>query len=195
MNPIQRALLRTNQLAIFALWLAVTLLIDIAADVVNHQSPFSTRLIEPSFAAQVVASGKWLVFLVWAYFAGSFCNSIMPASLRLRPYVFALAAGGLWMNELLRLPSLYSQSQLFMARGFLALLCWGYVARFPAKALVIAETREPALFSHYYRTFLAVVFFPIVIWFLQPRINDLYEMHDWVSVSAKAVPPPAQAPI
>ena len=57
---------------------------------------------------------------------------------------------------------------------FFALYCLFYLWQFVAKNLAIAEKGKEVEFPQYMWLFLLLWFFPIGIWFLQPRINQLY---------------------
>ena len=195
MNQIQRTFLRSKHWEIFALSLAVDLFLYMAANVVDHQSPFSMGLAHPSIPAQIIEMGQGIVILAWAYFAGSFFNSLIPAALRLRPYVFAMAVGGLYVLSLWPPPFRLIPSPLTLAYLFLGLICIAYIARFPAKTLVILETRKPAIFWQYLGAFFAVLFFPIGIWLLQPRVNELYATYQTPDAPASSNQPATQLPI
>jgi hypothetical protein len=49
-----------------------------------------------------------------------------------------------------------------------------YNLYFVAKTLVLAETGKSASFYNYAGPFFLIWFFPIGVWFVQPRINRLY---------------------
>ena len=55
-----------------------------------------------------------------------------------------------------------------------SMACMLYALRFNAKALKSVESREPVKFSDYAGEFFLLWFFPIGIWFIQPRINKLF---------------------
>jgi|HubBroStandDraft_2_1064218.scaffolds.fasta_scaffold26755_3 hypothetical protein len=57
---------------------------------------------------------------------------------------------------------------------FLAMFCLFYLLYFVSKSLVLAETCKPASFNDYAGPFFLIWFFPIGIWFIQPRINRQY---------------------
>jgi hypothetical protein len=57
----------------------------------------------------------------------------------------------------------------------LGLLCMLYILYFISKCLVAAEFEQSTSFSEYVGTILAFLFFPIGIWILQPRVNQLYD--------------------
>jgi hypothetical protein len=63
----------------------------------------------------------------------------------------------------------------------LAMFCMFYQLYFVSKNLVLAETGRPASFSDYAGLFLALWFFPIGIWIVQPRINRLIQKEGGVS--------------
>ena len=194
MNSIQRVLLGSKHWQIFVLWLAVNAFFNFAASVANHQSLFSLSVEPLTFPARVLQSGISIVIWAWAYFAGSFFNSIMPATLRLRPSVFGLAVGGMWILSLWSPPFRLVPSPVMLAYTFVGLICWAYVVRFPVKTLVILETRKPAICWQYFGTFLAAFFFPIGIWFIQPRINQLYAAHQSPATPIDPIRPVTQLP-
>jgi hypothetical protein len=57
----------------------------------------------------------------------------------------------------------------------LLMVCNFYVLYFVSKSLVLAERSKPASFYDYAVPFLMILFFPIGIWMIQPRVNRLYE--------------------
>lgn len=59
----------------------------------------------------------------------------------------------------------------------LAMFCMFYSLYFIAKNLVMAEKNEIIEFYDFSGPFFLIWFFPIGIWFIQPRINALYEKH------------------
>jgi hypothetical protein len=56
-----------------------------------------------------------------------------------------------------------------------AMYCILYPLYFISKNLVMAELGKPVTFSGYATAFFLIWFFPIGIWFIQPRINSLYK--------------------
>lgn len=52
-----------------------------------------------------------------------------------------------------------------------------YMFSFQAKVLKSVETQKEALFSNYINEFFFFLFFPIGIWFIQPRLNKLVQIH------------------
>jgi hypothetical protein len=58
---------------------------------------------------------------------------------------------------------------------FFAMFCLFYDLYFVSKNLVMVETGKRVTFYDYAGPFFLIWFFPIGIWFIQPRINRLYE--------------------
>lgn len=57
--------------------------------------------------------------------------------------------------------------------SWISFLCFLYVSYLAAYALVAAEKNENVKFRSLYLEFVAFLFFPIGVWWLQPRINNL----------------------
>ena len=66
---------------------------------------------------------------------------------------------------------------LFSIFGFLSML---FNLHFVSKSLALAEMQRPLSFYDYAGPFFLLWFFPIGIWFIQPRINRLYADHTTV---------------
>jgi hypothetical protein len=54
-------------------------------------------------------------------------------------------------------------------------ICTIFVLSSVAGSLVSVETGKPASFSAYAAEFFAIWFFPIGVWFVQPKINRQFE--------------------
>jgi hypothetical protein len=64
--------------------------------------------------------------------------------------------------------------QAILPLHLLALISFLYLQIFVSKNLVSAETGKSASFSAYLGTSLLIWFWPIGVWFVQPRINRLF---------------------
>jgi hypothetical protein len=62
---------------------------------------------------------------------------------------------------------------LIVPLHLLAMYCMFYDLHFVAKSLRIAELRRAVTFSDYGAVFFLLWFYPIGIWFVQPRINAM----------------------
>lgn len=67
---------------------------------------------------------------------------------------------------------------LILPLHLFSMFCIFYCLYFIAKALKSVETQVSATFSDYLGDFFLIWFFPIGIWFIQPRINKLFNESD-----------------
>jgi hypothetical protein len=58
--------------------------------------------------------------------------------------------------------------------GIAVFLCFMYVFDFVASSLTLAEKKKAPTFYEFLGPFFLLWFFPIGIWFLQPRVNRVY---------------------
>jgi len=56
-----------------------------------------------------------------------------------------------------------------------SMFCIFYCLRFIAKTMKAVEWQRPVSFSDYAGEFFLIWFFPIGVWFIQPRINELFK--------------------
>jgi len=56
-----------------------------------------------------------------------------------------------------------------------ALFCVFYIFYFNAKSLKAVELQRPVTFGDYIGEFFLLLFFPIGVWIIQPRINKIFE--------------------
>jgi hypothetical protein len=84
-------------------------------------------------------------------------------------------------------------SRMNMEQGLISLLllalfapCSTYVLYLAAKILQSAELQRPLTFGDVSGDFFAFIFYPVGVWFLQPRINRLFE-NDLVKVGPKTL--------
>jgi len=117
-------------------------------------------------------------FTMWYWSMGSFICSIVEPTLRpkLRFFCFAivyplayLLVFNLFFDHLTPIVFL-----AIFPFHLLAMFCLLYTPAFIARNLAVAETGRALRFRDYAGTVFLVWFFPIGIWFVQPRINRLY---------------------
>jgi len=193
LNLIQRTFLRAKHWEIFLLGIAVRLFFRVATNTfLGNAALASTAHLPDTFLVRLLQEGNDIALYAWAYFTGSFFNAVSPARLRIRPAGFFLAMVGLVALELMprswgiSLPADFATLVLF-------LICYASVVRFPSKTLVLAEEQELASNSDYKNEFILAFFYPIGIWWLQPRINEVYAAHQNLSAPTDPVLPAAQA--
>jgi len=115
--------------------------------------------------------------LYWFWVLGSFLHSITQPQIRPRMVFFrvALLCPAIYLPVFVFLfpnfpPGL---SLLFLVHMF-ATFCMFYLLYFVAKSLVVAETGKPAGFYDFAGPLFLIWFFPLGVWFVQPRINRLF---------------------
>jgi predicted branched-subunit amino acid permease len=107
-----------------------------------------------------------------------FLNSIIPPSLRpkvrLFRFTFVFPAIYIFIFIAVFMNPTISRVAVIMPLHCLAVFCMFYNLYFVAKSLVLAETGKPTSFYYYAGPFFLIWFFPIGVWFIQPKINKLY---------------------
>ena len=124
-----------------------------------------------------------LFFYTWLWSMGSFLNSIAPPKLTPNKnfFAFSLAYPVLYIVVFFLLirqatsrPSASPFLILILPFHLLAMFCLLYQLYFVSKSLVLAETGKAASFYDYAGPFFLIWFFPVGVWFTQPRINRLF---------------------
>ncbi len=86
------------------------------------------------------------------------------------------------LAETIKDDSLHPDIFTFIVPLFISLpiifFCSIYVMGFVAKSIVMAENDEKVTLSEYIAEFFLIYFYPIGVWFLQPRINKLVSKDD-----------------
>jgi hypothetical protein len=80
----------------------------------------------------------------------------------------------MWGDEMSEL-FLDENLTVILTAHFTSMACIFYIFYYNAKALQSVELQRPALLSEYVGEFFLFWFFPVGLWFLQPRINKLLE--------------------
>jgi hypothetical protein len=179
MNVIASFFLRAKHWQIFLLLFGIGFVGDVAV----MTSTLATARSPEDFDKIVLPFGLVMVlfmfcFLAWFWSMGSFLSSIVQPALRLKMgfFRFALVYPALYIFVFFAL--FQSTKPVLLAvifpLHFFAVFCLFYDLYFVSKSLVLAETRKPASFYDYAGPFFLIWFFPIGVWFTQPRINRLY---------------------
>ncbi len=137
----------------------------------------------------------------WMYSVGSRFNDLLPQGVRMSlrffrlsvlfPVVYAFFFFLLIAREFTPLPfqgaPAASTFEWIMPVHFFAMFCSFYVLYFASKTLKAAEVRRSVGFGEYAGEFFLMLFFPIGIWFLQPRITRLFE-DNFTKRQTRAIP-------
>ena len=179
MNVIVRFFLHAKHWQIFILLLGVSFFAQLAA-MSSFAAARSAEDFGPGPLFIVMTVLLLFCFLGWFWAMGSFLSSIVPASLRLRTrfFRFALVYPAVYIFAFIAffehpIPAMFA---IIFPFHLFAMYCIFYNLYFVSKSLVMAETGKPALFYDYAGPFFLIWFFPIGVWFIQPRINRIYAL-------------------
>ena len=133
-----------------------------------------------------------ICFLVWMWSLGSFLNSIVKPELRMRTGLFLFGLLYPPVYGVAFFAVLERRHALLFAMiwpfHLLAMVCLLYQLKFVSKSLAMAETGKSEEFRDYAGLFLLIWFFPIGVWFIQPRINRLYARRRDIGSSTASAP-------
>ena len=141
-----------------------------------------------------------LCLAAWLWSMGSFLNSIGQPALRLRLgfFRFALLYPTVYIFIFLALFGITNPAllALIFPLHFFAMYCLFYDLYFVSKSLALVEMGKLVSFYDYAGSFFLLWFFPIGVWFIQPRINRLHAqpVSRQENISPQDVPHPLTAP-
>jgi hypothetical protein len=171
MSTIEPFFLRAKHWQVFS----VFCIGSVAEAVAMHFSPSTVSLPYAVVSASLVC-----VYLAWLWSMGSFLHSILPSQLRIKTFFFrfTLIYSALYAIAFFaffdHLGSAGSFGIIFLPH-LMAMFCMLHNQYFVSNSLVVAETGKPTTsFFDYAGPFFLLWFFPVGIWFIQPRINRLY---------------------
>jgi len=179
---INNLFLRAKHWQIFLLLIGVGFAGDVAAiaSSICATSRSPEDFVKISISIGLMTALFMFCFLGWFWSMGSFLSSIVQPSLRLKAgfFRFALVYPGLYIFVFIALfqstttnPVLFA---IILPLHFFAMFCMFYDLYFVSKSLVLSETNKPVSFYDYAGPFFLIWFFPIGVWFIQPRINRLF---------------------
>lgn len=178
-------LLRLKHWQLFILLVGLPLLIQIS--VISYA--VASRDLTPMLVLIPMASLLFVaIFLAWFYALGTKLHTKLPSTVSMNlkrfklflmipvlyiPLLFALIAFGMddWLPAVISgngFPVIFILLHLFSA------FCMFYCMYFIAKELKATELQRPVSFNDFAGEFFLIWFFPIGVWFLQPRINRLF---------------------
>ena len=138
-----------------------------------------------------------LSLAAWLWSMGSFLNSIGQPALRLRLgfFRFALIYPTVYIFIFLALFSTTNPVLLAFTfpLHFFAMYCLFYDLYFVSKSLALVEAGKLVSFYDYAGSFFLLWFFPVGVWFIQPRINRLHAQP--VSPQENITPPDLSHPL
>lgn len=173
--------LRSKHWQIFSLLCGIFIICLLIALICTIQAPAqsSRNFLNLGLLFQAVMMLYMICFLGWLGSMGSFLNSLIIPSLRMRasffrfafiyPVTYAIIAFTVFLLNLK--PTIYI---FIVPLHLLATFCMVYNLYFVSKSLTLVETGKPVSFYDYAGPFFLLWFFPIGIWYIQPKINRIY---------------------
>jgi hypothetical protein len=133
------------------------------------------------------------IFFSWFYSLGTALHKRLPESVKMKlttfkiflfiPFVYIMVLCGLmfWVFNTVvtgdRAPNL-SWFLLIIPIHLFSMFCIFYCLYFVAKSLKAVEWQKPVTFSDYVGEFFLLWFYPVGVWFIQPRVNKLFDKND-----------------
>jgi len=145
---------------------------------------FSRNALAINIIFDITTFFIFAVFLAWFWTVGIFLNRKIPGGIR--PYSsffrFGIVYNSIYyilfyvlFKSLSSSSDSISISPLIFLFHIFAMICMFYMIYFVAKNLVIVEQNRNITFSDFAGPFFLIWFFPIGIWFIQPRINMIFQ--------------------
>jgi hypothetical protein len=120
----------------------------------------------------------FLCFLAWFGSMGFFFRSIVKPELRMGTqfFRFALVYPLIYVPIFffLVIPDTGVPIWVILPLHLACMVCLFYLLYFVSKSLVLEETGKQVSFYEYAGPFFLLCFFPMGVWFIQPKVNRLY---------------------
>jgi hypothetical protein len=176
MGAIQRFFIRAKHWQVFVLILGLLGISDVIALwwKLPGDGGWRATFLPLSLSTELCA----ILFAVWSGSLGTLLSSAISPDLRPGTKLFRIAVifPAVYF-PLFDIAALSLRPALFLAifpLHVFTTFCLFYVLYFVSKSLVLAEKAVPVEFPHYIGTLFLIWFFPLGVWFTQPRINRLY---------------------
>jgi hypothetical protein len=175
MNAMQRFFVGARHSQVFAFLMGLSFVAGLMI-VLSEPAGSNGGITIPTL---IIAELAWVCFVVWFWCLGSFLYSLVKPNLRLSlPFFrFALVYPLVYMAVFQIIPF----EKLTLGYGLavfpfhlFAVFCLFFDLKFVSKSLALAETGRETSFYDYAGPIFLLWFFPLGIWFVQPRINRLY---------------------
>ena len=150
---------------------------------------FASGQVELYYYYQLLMTLFWAPMFAWFYSLGAALHKRLPATVTMNlvrfklllfvPCIYLLLSA-VFINSVASfglsaiqpsVPILITDQLL----RFVSIACMLYCIYFVAKALKAVEWQKPVVLNDFTGEFFLVWFFPVGIWFIQPRINSLFD--------------------
>jgi glucan phosphoethanolaminetransferase (alkaline phosphatase superfamily) len=125
------------------------------------------------------------LFFAWLYTIGTNLHPMLPETVKLNlkrfkifiiiPTLYILIFVLVFIVSMSGNGSVFGIFPLIIPVHIFSMFCIFYSLYFNAKILKSVEWQRPVTFNDYAGEFFLIWFFPIGIWFIQPRINKLFD--------------------
>jgi len=179
MKTIKAAYLQARHWQIFIVFAGIIILshvITLPLVVASTLNDANSTTLGLAFGAVMAVGTASLVG--WFASIGTFTNTLIKAPLRpktgffrfalIYPILYMFVAGPFFLG---RNPSMIG---VILPLHFFAVFCLFYDLHFASKNFVLARTGKRVTFYDYAGPFFLMWFFPIGVWSVQPKINQLY---------------------
>jgi len=117
-------------------------------------------------------TGATICFL-WPLLIGIGLYKFLPEEINLNYNLFIINSF-IWITAYIVFAIIYDMTLNFLP-GFYLFYAFIHYLTFPARTLKSIEKGEKAVLGEYIGDLLLIIFLPVGIWFLQPRINKVIE--------------------
>ncbi len=179
-------LLHISAIQLCGLLVGIPILLNILDLILSPSIDFSFYYVAPFITLVSIA-----VFFGWLWAVGSNLTKILPADSTLQlpkfkgalTITFLLLASTVLLQQIVQREGQLNDLLLVtILPQVLAIPFLLYSFYYIAKALKTCETNSEVTFSEFSGEFFMLLFFAIGVWFIQPRINKLFEEKQVLSV-------------
>jgi hypothetical protein len=179
MRAVANFFLRARHWQIFLLIFVLPTIVEIAAmDYIPTTIRSWRDLGQGGFVYLSLMLLDTLCLLAWLWAMGSFLNSVQNPAFRLKPWFFRVALIYAPIYMLISFPIFLTPGlgpvETVLPLHLFAIFCMFYIFYFVAKSLVIVNKGRQVAFGDYAKSLILLFLFPIGVWRIQPRINQLY---------------------
>ena len=178
MRPLANLFLRAKHWQLFFLLVVVPFVLEVSA---TEYIPTPIRSWRDVGPGRLIYFGlmyiDMLCFVGWLWAMGSFLNSIQKQGVKLKLSFFRLALIYPPVYVVVFLAAFNTPElpiQVVLPLHVLAIFCLLYCFYFVARSLATVNKGKEVAFTDYAKPLILLYFFPIGIWSIQPRINQLY---------------------
>lgn len=179
---------------LFMMIFMVGMMVDMVSNIQAHGDEDPRQMFSNFAFIPLIILVNTVIHFSWFWSIGSALQQLIPDHVKLKVkrfktfffipliYILLLSVGmTIMFNELLNIneapePILIITSvAIFIPLHFFSIFCMIHTLWFCAKTLKTIELQKEAHFSDYIGDFFLIWFFPVGVWFIQPRINKMVE--------------------